>query len=215
MRSTTLLAQFRKPITLDEVLAQRPIVEPLGLFEVPPRSDGAACIVITTEEHARELGVPYVLVRSRAFYHEGAHQISDTPGDMIAFNAAATASAAAYRDAGIGPADVDLAELYAPCTIVEVLASEAAGLVPRGQGARAAAAGETSLGGRIPIATSGGMTSRGHPSYATPLYNVLELADQLRGRSGSRQVKGAELALLMNELGNYNAALVHVLEGRP
>ncbi len=206
------LAQFRTPISLDEVLAQRPIVEPLGLYEVPPRSDGAACIVIASEDYARRLGRPYAVVRGRAFHHEGIHQIGDVPADMILFGAAAKAAEGAYRAAGIGPADVDLAELYAPCTIVEVLASEAAGFAGRGQGARAAAAGETSLGGRIPIATSGGMTSRGHPSYATPLYNVLELADQLRGRAGARQVEGARMALLMNELGNYNAALVHVLE---
>jgi acetyl-CoA C-acetyltransferase len=208
------LAQYQKPITLDEVLAQRPIVEPLGLYEVPPRGDGAACVVVASEEYAKRLGVPYALVRSRAFHHEGAHQINDTPNDMIAFEAAVAASKAAYAAAGIAPGDIDLAELYAPCTIVEVIASEATGLVPRGQGAKAAANGETSLGGRIPIATSGGLTSRGHPSYATPLYNVIELADQLRGRAGKRQVLNAELALMMNELGNYNAAMVHVLEAR-
>ncbi|MFC4312252.1 thiolase family protein [Steroidobacter flavus] len=208
------LAQFRKPITLEEVLAQRPIVEPLGLYEVPPRGDGAACVVVASEDYAKSLGVPYALVRSRAFFHEGAHQINDRPNDMIAFEAAATATRTAYQSGGITAADIDVAELYAPCTIVEVLASEAAGLVPRGRGAKAAAEGETSLGGRIPIATSGGMTSRGHPSYATPLYNVIELADQLRGRAGERQVPNAQLALLMNELGNYNAALVHVLEAQ-
>ena len=206
------LAQFRKPITLDEVLAQRPIVEPLGLYEVPPRGDGAACVIVASEDYARRLGRPYVVVRGRAFHHEGVHQIADVPTDMIAFNAAAKAATSAYETAGIGPDDLDLAELYAPCTIVEVLASEAARLVPRGRGAHAAAAGETSLGGRIPISTSGGLTSRGHPSYATPLYNLLELCDQLLDRAGPRQVDGARLGLMMNELGNYNAALVHVLE---
>ena len=206
------LAQFRKPITLEEVLAQRMIVEPLGLYEVPPRGDGAACVIVASEEYARRLGRPYVIVRGRAFHHEGVHQIADVPTDMIAFNAAAKAATSAYEAAGIDPEDLDLAELYAPCTIVEVLASEAARLVPRGRGAHAAAAGETSLGGRIPIATSGGLTSRGHPSYATPLYNLVELCDQLRHRAGARQVDGARLGLMMNELGNYNAALVHVLE---
>ena len=206
------LAQFRKPISLEEVLAQRPIVEPLGLYEVPPRGDGAACVVVASEDYARSLGIPYVVVRSRAFFHEGAHQINDIPTDMIALEAAATAARAAYDAAGVAPQDIDVAELYAPCTIVEVLASEAAGLVARGSGAYAALSGETALGGRIPISTSGGLTSRGHPSYATPLYNVIELADQLRGRGGARQVPDAELALLMNELGNYNAAMVHILE---
>ena len=207
------LAQFRKPLTLEEVLAQRPIVEPLGLFEVPPRGDGAACVVVASEDYAKSLGRPYVRIRSRSFHHEGAHQVTDRPSDMIALDAARIACGRAYEDAGITPADIDLAELYAPCTIVEVMASEAAGLVPDGKGAFMAVDGETSLGGRIPISVSGGMTSRGHPSLATPLYNVVELADQLRHRSRSRQVTDARLGLLMNELGNYNAAMVHVLEG--
>jgi acetyl-CoA acetyltransferase len=85
-------------------------------------------------------------------------------------------------------------------------------VVPRGQGARAAFEGETTLGGRIPISTSGGLTSRGHPAYVTSLYNYVELAEQLRGRAGERQVRDARLGLSIGELGNYNAALVHVLE---
>lgn len=206
------LAQFRKPVTLDEVLAQRLIVEPLGLYEVPPRGDGAACVVIASEDYAKRLGMPYVAIRSRAFHHEGIHQIGDVPNDMIGFPAATKAAKAGFEAANLGPDAVDLAELYAPCTIVEVLASEAVGLIPRGLGAQAASTGITSIGGRIPIGTSGGLTSRGHPSYATPLYSVVELFDQLRGRARARQVEGARIGFLMNELGNYNAALVHILE---
>ena len=206
------IAQFRKPITLDDVLAQPMIVEPLGLYEVPPRSDGAVCLVLAEEDVARALGRPYVRVRSRGFFHEGAHQISEVPNDMTALVSAQTAGRAAFEAAGIAPGDIDLAELYAPCTIVEVLVSEALGLVPRGEGARRAAEGETSLGGRIPICTSGGLQSRGHPAYVTPFYSFIEVADQLRGRAGERQVAGAELALTSAELGNYNAALVHILE---
>mgnify|MGYP003576231530 CR=1 FL=1 len=206
------LAQYRKPITLEEVVGQRPIVEPLGLYDVPPRGDGAACLVLACEEVAKATGRPYVLVRGRGFCHDGTHQISDTPNDMIAFDSARQATATAYEQAGITAADIDVAELYAPCTIVEVLVSEAAGLVPRGQGARAAADGETRLGGRIPISTSGGLTSRGHPAYVTSLYNYVELAEQLRGRAGERQVRDARFGLATGELGNYNAALVHVLE---
>jgi len=206
------LAQYRKPITLEEVVGQRPIVEPLGLYDVPPRGDGAACLVLASEEVARSLGRPYALVRGRGFFHDGSHQINDVPNDMIAFEAARQAAAAAYKQAGIGADDIDLAELYAPCTIVEVLVSEAIGLCPQGQGARAAFDGETRLGGRIPISTSGGLTSRGHPAYVTSLYNYVELAEQLRGRAGERQVKDARLGLATGELGNYNAALIHVLE---
>lgn len=208
------LAQFRKPVTLEDVVAQRPIVEPLGLYDVPPRGDGAACLVLATEEVARSLGRPYVLVRGRGFYHDGTHQISDVPNDMIAFTAAREASRTAYEQAGISAKDLSLAELYAPCTIVEVLVSEAIGICQRGQGARAAFDGETRLGGRIPISTSGGLTSRGHPAYVTSLYNYVELADQLRGRAGERQVKNAQFGLGTGELGNYNAALIHILEAK-
>jgi acetyl-CoA acetyltransferase len=206
------LAQFRKPITLEDVLAQQPIVEPLGLYEVPPRSDGAVCLVLAEEEVAQALGRPYVRVKGRGFFHEGAHQINEVPNDMIALVAAQTAGRAAFADAGVGPADIDLAEIYAPCTIIEVLVSEALGLAPRGGGARMAAHGETSLGGRIPICTSGGLQSRGHPAYVTPFYSFVEIMDQLRHRAGERQVVNARLALTSAELGNYNAALVHVLE---
>lgn len=207
------LAQFRKPLTLADVLAQPPVVEPLGLFEVPARSDGAACLVLASEDVAKAAARPFVRVLGQGFHHEGAHQISEVPNDMIALGSAERAGRAAMAQAGIGPADIDLAELYAPCTIVEVLVSEALGLLPRGEGARRCAEGETSLGGRLPLCTSGGLLSRGHPAYVTPLYGFVELAEQLRDRAGPRQVPGVRLGLATAELGNYNAAMVHVLEG--
>jgi acetyl-CoA C-acetyltransferase len=206
------IAQFKKTLTLEEVLAARPIVEPLGLYEVPPRSDGAVCLVVCTEDVAKATGRPYALVRGRGFLHEGAHQINEVPNDMTAFVSAQGAAAAAYRSAGITAADLDLAELYAPCTIVQVLAGEALGLTPRGRGAAQAAAGETALGGRIPICTSGGCLSRGHPAYVTGLLTIYELWEQLTHRAGERQVRNARLGAGSCELGNYNAALVHVLE---
>src|SRR3546814_62963 len=116
-------------------------------------------------------------------------QINEVPSDMTAFVSAQQAARTAYTAAGIAPDDLDLAELYAPCTIVQVLVSEAMGLAPRGRGAAAAAAGETELGGRIPICTSGGCLSRGHPSYVTGLLTIYELWEQLTGRAGERQVK--------------------------
>jgi acetyl-CoA acetyltransferase len=206
------LAQYRTPITLEEVMAQRPIVEPLGLYDVPGRSDGAACLVLASEDVAKTLGRPYAIVRGRGFCHDGSHQINEIPNDMTELIAARQACATAYGEAGISAADIDVAEFYAPCTIVEVLVSEAAGFFERGQGAPGAAEGQTRLGGRIPISTSGGLTSRGHPAYATSLYNMIEMHDQLCGRAGERQVKDARLGLTTGELGNYNAALMHVLE---
>jgi acetyl-CoA C-acetyltransferase len=207
------IAQFRKPITLEEVLSQKPIVEPLGLYEVPPRGDGAACIVLVDEQIARASGKPYVRVCGRGFFHEGAHQINEVPNDMIALVSAQKAAETAYAEAGVAASDIDFAELYAPCTIIEVLASEALRLVPRGQGARLCAEGVTSLGGRMPICTSGGLQSRGHPAHVTPFYSFFEVYEQLTGRAGKRQVANARLAVTSAELGNYNAAMVHVLEG--
>jgi acetyl-CoA acetyltransferase len=206
------LAQYRTPITIEEVLAQRPIVEPLGLYDVPGRSDGAACLVLASEEVARTLGRPYAIVRGRGFSHDGSHQINEVPNDMTELIAARQASATAYAQAGITAAQIDFADVYAPCTIVEVLVSEALGFFGRGEGAPAALEGQTRLGGRIPISTSGGLTSRGHPAYVTSLYNMVEVADQLRGRAGERQVANARMGLSTGELGNYNAALIHVLE---
>lgn len=206
------LAQFRKPLTLEEVIAQRHIVEPLGLLEVPARADGAICLVLCLEENARALNKSYVTVKGRGFYHEGFHQIGDRPHDITAFPAAARASQHALDEAGLELADIDLAELYAPCTITEVLVSEAVGFCAKGEGAQAAINGDTGIGGRIPINTSGGCLSRGHPPQITALYGLLELRDQLLNRAGKRQVENAQLGIHACELGNYNAALVHVLE---
>ena len=206
------LAQFRKPLTLDDVVNARMIVEPLGLLEVPAIADGAICLVVTREALAREMGRPHVTVAGRGFCHEGFHQIGDHPHDMTAFPAARHAVDAAFAEAGIGLADVDVAELYAPCTITEVLVTEALGICPRGGGAAAAATGETAVGGRLPVNTSGGCLSRGHPPSLTALYGLLELREQLLGKAGARQVGAAERGLHCCELGNYNAALAHVLE---
>src|ERR1700692_4875976 len=130
---------------------------------MPLDTDSAALIA-----KLAELGLPRV--RGKGFFHEGAHQINEVPNDMIALISAQRAGQAAYQEAGVTADDIDLAELYAPCTIIEVLASEALGLVPRGRGARLCAEGVTSLGGRIPICTSGGLQSRGHPAPVPPFY---------------------------------------------
>jgi acetyl-CoA acetyltransferase len=208
------LAQFRTPVTLDEVLAQRMIVEPLGLLEVPGRADGAVALVITSEDVARSSGQPHVLVRSRGYYHEGEHQISDRRSDMTDYQSIRVASRAALDRAELQLDDVDVFQIYAPCTIVEVVATESMGLFPRGRGAAAAADGRSAFDGARPVNTSGGLLSRGHPPEATPLYDVVEACIQLLGRAGGRQVRNARVGMTVSELGNYNAALVHILEGR-
>ena len=207
------LAQFRDPLSTAQVLGARRIVEPLGLYDVPAIADGAICLVLASIDAAKASGRPYVQLRGRGFCHDGRHQISSAPHDISAFEALRIAGGAALAEAGIGLADVNVAELYAPCTITEVLASEALGFFERGAGARAAEEGLTSVDGAAPLNTSGGCLSRGHPPALTALYGLLEIRAQLLGLAAGRQVEAARIGLASCEAGNYNAAIVHVLEG--
>lgn len=206
------LAQYRSSLSLDEVLNARPIVEPLGLYEVPGRADGAAALVIVSEDLAKASGRPYVLVRSRGFEHEGLHQMSDQYCDALNYDTLRQASRRALLKAKLSLQDMGTFQLYAPCTVVEALASEALGLFARGHGADAAQGGATRFDGPSPINTCGGCLSRGHPPEVSPLYDVIEACTQLLGRASERQVARHEFALTASELGKYNAALVHVLQ---
>lgn len=203
------IAQMKKPITVQDVLDARPIVKPLGLLDVPPRSDAAVAIVIASEDVAKSMKRRIGVV-GRGFYHEGVHQVSSRPSDLTYFPSAEIASKKAYDMAGIKANDLNFVDVYAPCSIVELILSESLGLVPRGKGGEAAEAGETSLGGRIPISTSGGLTSRGHPPMITPLYNIYEAIEQLRHEAGERQVKNATVGATTAELGDYNATMMHI-----
>jgi acetyl-CoA C-acetyltransferase len=207
------LAQMRgKPITEDDVISQRPIVSPLGLLDVPPRGEGAVAVVVGRIDALRGRAKPIVRIRSRGFAHDGHHQMGSRHHDMTDYPAARAATQSALKSAGLSLGDVDVAELYAPCTITEILVTESIGISERGKGTRDARDGHTSVGGRLPINTSGGCLSRGHPPALTGLYGLVEIQDQLLGRCGTRQVSGATVGLHCCELGHYNAALVHVLE---
>lgn len=208
------IAQFRDPITLEQVLAQRMIAEPLGLYEVPSRADGAICLVLASESAAKEHGRPYVAVEGRGFFHEGHHQIADCPTDVIAFPSATMATSDALKNAGLSLQDIDLFELYAPCTITEVLVTEAIGLFPRGEGCKALLEGVTEIDGRYPVNSSGGCLSRGHPPQLTGLYGLYEIREQLLGKADRRQVSEPQFGLHCCELGNYNATLAHILGAR-
>lgn len=204
------IAQMRKEITIDEVLGARDIVKPLGLYDVPPRSDGAVAIVVAHPDIAKKLGRGVDIV-GRGFHHEGVHQVSPVPRSLTSFESAEIASSKAYKMAGITASQLDFAEVYAPCSIVELILSESIGLFEKGTGGIAAAEGATSIGGQSPISTSGGCASRGHPPLVTPLYNVYEAVEQLRGEAGDRQVKNATFGAVTGELGDYNATMMHIL----
>jgi acetyl-CoA acetyltransferase len=120
------------------------------------------------------------------------------------------AAQAAYRQAGIGPRDVDVVELHDCFTIAEIVATEGLGLFEPGAGGMAAEKGETTLGGRIPVNTSGGLKAKGHPIGATGAAQIVEIATQLRGEAGLRQVEGARVGLTHTLGGNTATVLVSV-----
>ena len=202
------VAQHREALHLQDVLTAPTIVAPLGLYDVPPRSDGAICLVVGRGD--RVPAARRVDVIGRGFAHDGHHQMGRFPHSMTELPAAALAAKRALGAHGLSMADVDVRELYAPCTITEAMVSEAVGLFERGTGALAAAQGRTGPGGDVPINTSGGCLSRGHPTNLTGLYSLLEVFEQLTGQAGTRQIPNAELGLALCELGNYNAALAHL-----
>lgn len=207
------IAQYKQPLSMEEILAEPEIVEPLGRWEVPSQADGAICLVLTSTDNARAGSKRFATVRSRGFGHDGHHQIGYKAHDMLDLPAARAAVEQALSAAAVGIDDIDLFELYAPCTITEVMVSEAIGLYGRGAGAAAAISGKTGLGGERPINTSGGCLARGHPPPLTGLYSLLECFEQVTGKAAKRQIDGARRALCLAEGGHYNLAVAHVVEG--
>lgn len=196
-------AQYRTEVTVEDVLASREIAPPLTLLMCSPIGDGAAALVVCSPEAARRLGAR-VRVRACALV-SGRDRGPGEPG------AVERAAQAAYEKAGVGPGDLDVVELHDAAAPAELMTYEELGLCGEGQGPALLASGATRLGGRIPVNTSGGLLSKGHPIGATGCAQLVELTDQLRGRCGQRQVAGARVALAQNGggfLGADAAAMV-------
>jgi acetyl-CoA acetyltransferase len=197
-------AQYRKPVTVEEVLASREVSTPLTVLMCSPIGDGAAAVVVCSQERVRRLGVDPVRVRSCALV-SGTDRNEDEP------NAVERAAARAYEQAGIGPEDLDVIELHDAAAPAELMTYEELRLCGPGDGPALLRSGETTLGGRRPVNPSGGLLSKGHPIGATGCGQIVELVDQLRGRCGQRQVEGARVALAENGggfLGTDAAAMV-------
>ena len=203
-------AQFRKEISLDTVLKSAYVADPLKLFDCCPFTDGGAAIVLASEEVARR--------HRRAVWVLGSAAATDTmfiheKRDLSRVTATERAAAAAYRQAGRGPQDVDVVELHDCFTIAEIVATEGLGLFEPGMGGPAAEKGWTSLGGKIPVNVSGGLKAKGHPIGATGAAQIAEIAIQLRGEAGPRQVEGARTGLT-HTLGGNTATVLVSLFGR-
>lgn len=182
-------AHFQKDITLDKVLGSRMVAEPLRVFDCAPISDGAAAVVLSGQGGDVEVagmgsGTESIAVEDRA--------------SLTSLKANVEAGRMAYARAGLGPKDIDVAELHDAFSILELIDSEDLGLFPRGGAGKALRAEETQLNGSLPINTSGGLKARGHPVGATGLAQVCEVFWQLTGNAGKRQVDGARIGLTQN-----------------
>ncbi len=202
------IAQYHMEITVDDVNRSPMIADPLHILDCSPISDGAAAVVLApTEIASRFADTPIRII--------GSGQGSDTLAlhdrrDLTALDATIHAARAAFDQASVEPRQVDLAEVHDCFTIAEILAIEDLGLVEKGQGGRAIDEGMTALGGRLPVNTSGGLKACGHPVGATGIKQAYEIALQLRGEAGRRQVDEAEIGLTHNVGGSGGTAIVHL-----
>ena len=203
-------AHFGKETTVEEVLDGPVVADPFHLHDCCPFSDGAAAVVVASEDAAAGLGGDPVRVAGVG-HATDVVPIADK-AHPSATQAARDAASEAYAAAGITADDVDFAEIHDCFTGAEVLATEALGLVEDGEGGTAAAAGRTSLGGDVPVNPSGGLKAKGHPIGATGVAQVVELTEQLRGEASERQVEAADIGVAHNLGGDAATTVVSVLE---
>lgn len=196
-------AQYRVEFSVEDVLGSRMIADPLTLYQCCANSDGAAAVVLMAEDTIAESATRPVWIRGTGLSSgTSLRRVRDMSYSEIAVRAGHVA----YAQAGVSPEDVNVAEVHDAFTIGELVACEALGFCERGQGGRMVESGETELGGRIPVNPSGGLLSKGHPVGATGVAQIVELAHQLRGDAGRRQVEGARIGVA-HTLGGGVAAL--------
>ena len=184
-------AQFQQAMSLEEVLGSREIVDPLTLPMCSPIGDGAAAVIVVSDRMVRKLGLRNpVKVLSSALV--SGWDIND--GESVG----AYAAQQAYQAAGVGPGDLSLIELHDASAPSEVIAYDYLGICEKGQGGKLIDDGSTRLGGRIPVNVSGGLLRKGHPIGASGAAQIVEIAEQLQGRSNQRQVENARIGLAHN-----------------
>ncbi|MGH7277745.1 MAG: thiolase domain-containing protein [Candidatus Rokuibacteriota bacterium] len=201
-------AQFRKAVTLEEVLGSRLIADPIRLFDCPPISDGAAAALLCPAEWARELHATPVRVLGTG-QATGPATLWQS-ADITTFPATVRAAREAYEMAGVAAADVDVAEVHDCFTIAEIVATEDLGFFPKGKGGSAVEEGWTGLDGKVAVNPSGGLIAKGHPVGATGCAQVYELVRQLRGEAAN-QARTVDVALAHNLGGTGVVSTVTIL----
>jgi acetyl-CoA C-acetyltransferase len=201
-------AHMQKEITLEQALSSRVVAWPLKLYDCSLITDGASCIILTKPELAKKYtDTPVNII--------GTGQASDTIGlyereSLTSLNAGKLAGEEAYKMAGVTADDLDVAEVHDCFTIAEIVAYEDLGFCKIGEGGRLIEEGQTNIGGKIAVNTSGGLKAKGHPVGATGCAQACEIFLQLTEQAGKRQVKGAEIGLTHNIGGLGATGVVHI-----
>ncbi len=207
-------AQFRSEVTAEEVLASRPIADPLTLMQCCPTGDGAAAVVVVSERVRARLDRPAIRI-SASVLHSGS--VTGSFRDMLRPEITYESAREAFEQAGIAPSDVDVVELHDAFTIAELVYYEALGLCEPGESTELLHSGATTFGGSVVVNPSGGLLAKGHPVGASGVAQVVELYWQLTGQAGQRQVDAARVGLSHVTGGgiaglDHGACTVHLFE---
>ena len=204
-------AQYQTPTTIEEVLSSKVVADPLTVLECSPISDGAAAVLLASEDAVKRFsGKPVEIIASV--------QVSGTYSltDILNIDTTRRAAKKAYEMAGVGPEDIDLAEVHDCFSIAEIIHYEELGFCKKGEGGRFIDSGAPFLGGKKPVNTSGGLIAKGHPLGATGVAQIVEILYQLRGEAGKRQVQNARIGLTHNGGGFRKAdtgiVCIHILK---
>jgi acetyl-CoA C-acetyltransferase len=205
------LAQYPQKITLENVLESVMIADPLRILDCSPITDGAAVVILAPVDLAKKIS------KKPAVKIIGSGHSTDTiafhsRADLTEIKSTERAAKMAYEMSGKSPEEINLAEVHDCFTIAEICVIEALGFVEKGKGGPATENGLTALGGKIPVNTSGGLKSKGHPVGATGVAQAIEITKQLRGEAGERQVKNARVGLAQNMGGSGGSSVVHIME---
>lgn len=205
-------SHMKAPITIEDVVNSKPISEPLNILDCCLISDAAGAFIVTSAERARDLKSKPAYLLGIGERHTHEHIVCAE--SLTRFGATESAQEA-YTMAGLGPQDIDVAQLYDCFSIVPVLELEECGFVKPGEGGAFWAAGHADIGGKLPINTHGGMLSHAHAGATGGLLGIIEAVAQLRGGLGARQVEGAEVALVHNEGGVLSSHCTLILANSP
>lgn len=203
------LAQFRQPITIEDVLNSKEICSPLRLLDCSPVSDGAGALIVTTGERAKDLRKPPVYLLGGGEGHE--LEYTDPNRDLTR-SAAMTSGRIAFQMAGLTPSDMDFAEIYDCFTITLLIHLEDLGFCGKGEGGPFVEGGRIEIGGEIPVNTHGGLLSHGHPGVPAGIFHIIEAVKQLRREvEPERQVPDPEVCLVHGNSGLFRDAATIIL----